>query len=231
MKDENGIEYSLADFIADAKVSPKKIIIFGAGDVGNYIYSKLIEANIDIEGFCDNRRAGELKFDKKIYDISELENNKEIYFVVGVFEALAKISIKHQLLKHSIQMHRIVIPIPMKGEKFYTHGVFEESELRTPYIEMLWDKTKESSKIYRYFSSNKLNKLVVYSCGVYEKDLENNLAESDVKIVQIIDSIEKTLVDDFDALFVLDEDNFEKIEDYFLGKINKPIVSLLEVIG
>lgn len=232
MKDENGIEYFLADFIADAKVSPKKIIIFGAGEFGNYVYSRLIEQGIDILGFCDNKKAGQVKFGKKIYSVDELKENKNAYVVVSVMNAHQKMSIKEQLLNCGIDKNRLVVPLSLKGDPFYKADIHVEPELQEIYLRICCENANASNRVYRYFSSNGLKKLLVYPYKDYEDFLRNELNGSDIRIVGEIvcrDNLPKK--DQYDAIIVLDEGHFEKIEDEFLPCTDKPIISLLEVIG
>lgn len=232
MKDENGIEYSLADFIADAKVSPKKIMIFGAGEFGNYVYSRLIEHGIDILGFCDNKKAGQVKFGMKIYSVEELKENNDAYVVVAVMNSHQKMCIKEQLLKSGIDKNRLVVPLSLKGDPFYKADIHVEPEFQEIYLRICCENVKSTNRVFSYFSSNGLKRLLVYPYKDYGDFLRDELNGSDIRIVgEIVCRDNLRNKDQYDAIIVLDEGHFEKIEDEFLPCADKPIVSLLEVIG
>lgn len=230
MKDKDGIEYSLGDFIQ--RPANRKTVIFGSGKYGEYIQQVLNENSIDLYAFCDNNTEiiGNQKNGVRIFGLSELLDEEDLTFIVAVADLNAKLKIKDQLIANGIDSNRIVIPLPYRREAFYDEMSWQMDEFRFGIIGIHWEKKRKENKICKYFVSNNLTKIVVYEdtqfTGWIEKDFENE----NIEIIQYISSIDTDIAKDADAVLILNEKYFEEIEDALMDKTSIPIIGIWEVV-
>lgn len=229
MKDKYGIEYSISDFMKEK--NDKKIIIFGAGRYGKQIYHELTANGLTVFAFCDNNKKNNNLFDLPIMKISEISSVVKYYFIISVAANEAKKLIKYQLVNAGVPFENIVIPIPLRKTKFYDERLVADDEFRFAAIGMQWRYQRNNNRhIQKYFESNELYKIILYEYDEFTDWIDVDFKNSKVTIVQKINSVKDKLIDDYDAILVLDEKNFEFIEDTLMCQSKKPVISIWEVI-
>lgn len=233
MKDLNGVEYNLNEFISYA--SGKKIVIFGAGGYGTYIYKVLKKNKIKVYAMCDNNKEKLYALRNK-YPVSTLENLKsckdECYFIIGIAKiAIVKI-IRRQLHDLGIREDKMVIPLPNTKSGYFHSLIMFDSEYWIPAVKEQWQHARQcSTQIADYFETNDLLELIVFENEAFNGWLERDLLHSKVVIRKKINSLEDfTEEDKCDAVVVLDEANYESIEEQLMQRIKVPIISIWDVV-
>lgn len=233
MKDKNGTEYNLNDFILYAR--EKKIVIFGAGDYGTYIYRKLKRNRIPVYAFCDNDKE-KLELMKKKYPVSILENLKsnleEYYFIIGISKIVIVKAIKSQLYDFGVKLDKMIIPLPDIKSGYFHSMIMFDSEYWIPAVKEQWQYARLHSKqIADYFKTNGLYELIIYENEELKGWLDQDLLNSGVIIKKKINSLEEfTEKEKCDAVVVIDEPNYEVIEEQLLYRTEVTVLSIWDVV-
>ena len=233
MKDLNGVEYNLDDFISYAR--GKKTVIFGAGKYGKYIYEIFRENRVEVCAICDNNRE-KLDSLKEKYPVSTLEDLKdsieEYYFVIAIVRIEIVKVIRNQLNHYGVKPDKIVIPFSDIKSDYYDGLVMFDSEYGVHALKEQWRCARQGNgRIADYFELNDLYVLIVFGIDELKGWLEQDLLNSGIIIKKIINKIDEfTEADECDAVVVLDEVNYEVIEEKLMQRTKVPIISIWDVI-
>jgi hypothetical protein len=233
MKDLNGIEYNLYDFISYAL--KKKVVIFGAGKYGNYIYEVLNGNGINIVAVCDNNKDKLYSLRDK-YPVRTLEDLKstleEYYFIIAIAKIDIIKAIRNQLNDFGVKSNKLVIPLPDSNSNYFDGLIMFEPEYCIQAIKEHWVRVRQDSKqIVDYFETNELYELIVYEIDEFKGWLEQDLLNSRVVIKKRIKALEEfTDREECDAVVVLDEVNYEVIEEELMSRTEAPIISIWDIV-
>ncbi len=233
MRDSNGVEYSLDEFISYAP--GRKIVIFGVGDYGTYIYKVLKKNDIEVYAMCDNNKEKLCALRDK-YPVSTLENlrgcKEECYFIIGIAKIDIVKAIRSQLHDFGVQADKMIIPLPDTKSGYFHSLIMFDSEYWIPAVKEQWQHARQcSTQIVDYFETNDLFKLIVFENDAFKGWLERDLLHSKVVIRKKISSLEDfTEEDEYDAVVVLDEANYEGIEEQLMRRTKVPIISIWDVV-
>lgn len=224
MKDITGIEYDI-DCIVNSK---QKIIIWGAGRYGRYIYRYLKRYAVDIYAVIDKRQIVDAPV--KIISLGQLDDIEQYLFVVAARWIHEKLQIKKQLLDYGVKPTQIVIPIPYIDTEFYDPLLMEHPDFMYPSIATRWNYVRrEGSYIANYFEQNDIYRIGVYEIKEFEGWMERDLEWSGISVCQII--TDEYLIDDsLDAIVVLDIVHFDYIEEQILKRTKCTVISILEIL-
>ncbi len=233
MKGSNGIEYSLTDFLAHA--DKKKIIVFGAGKYGNHIYNTIIENKIEVFAICDNNKEKLKEIQNKypVKTLDELKDNiDEYWFVIGITKIKIIKEIRDQLYKAGVTYDKMIVPLPDIKTGYFDSLIMYDSEFCNQAVKEQWrNARKEPGQIADYFESNDLYELVIFGNKELDGWLEDDLLESKVKVNKVIYSVDQfDNRDKCDAVVVLDEVEYEEIEEQLMLKTDVPIISIWDIV-
>ncbi len=233
MKDLNGIEYDIYDFMSYAY--GKKIVIFGAGKYGNHIYETLMNKGISVSAVCDNNKE-RLDSLKDKYPVSSLENLKnaveEYYFIIAIAKIETVKIIRSQLCQYGVRPDRLIIPLPDIKTGYFDSLIMFDSEYCVQAVKEHWKRARHcGAQIADYFETNDLYRLIVFETDELKGRLDQDLLNSRVVIKKKIHALEEfTEKEECDAVVVLDEENYEVIEERLMQKTEKPIISIWDVV-
>ena len=233
MKDFQGIEYDLNDFMEYA--NGKKIVIFGAGKYGIHIYRVLIDNGIDIFAICDNdeKKLYSLKDAYPVMNLQKLRRRiEEYYFIIAISKIEIIKVVKDQLMYCGVNPDKIVIPLPDIRTGYFDGLIMFDSEYCVQALKEQWSRARcRNMQIVDYFKTNDLFKLVVLEIEELRGWIDQDVLNSEIVIVKKIDSLEKfTEREDCDAVLVLDEANYEKIEEILMRRTEVPVISIWDVV-
>ena len=170
MRDLKGTEYNLERFIV--KCNNKKIVIFGAGQFGTYLYDKLVSNNIKVYALCDNN-------EQHLNDISDKYPTKyvselipyisKLYFIIAVGNHEIQQEIKRQLLSLGVKPSRLVLPIDASDT-----SKIKLSISNIPYFAFRLEKwlDKYSKVLFRRIIKTHNNYIVLESEGDYTDNVK-----------------------------------------------------------
>ncbi len=233
MKDLNGIEYDIDDFISYA--DGKKIVIFGAGKYGKHIYETLMNKDINVFGIYDNSKEI-LDSLKDTYPVISLENLKkhvdEYYFMIAVAKIEIVKIIRSQLCQYGVGPDKLIIPLPDIKTGYFDSLIMFDSEYCVQAVKEHWKRARYSgTQIADYFEMNDLYSLIVFETDELKGQLDQDLLNSRVVIKKKITTLEEfTDREEYDAVVVLDEKNYEMIEESLMQRTEKPIISIWDVV-
>lgn len=150
----------------------KKLVIYGAGKMGNDMYSflKYLGVTDNVYGFCDKRymEVGQVE-DKKVFGLEELKDKKVVYYVaLGDEEEKEKLEkelhcIKKKDLPQFFEINRA--EFNRKYCAFFhidaMEGYFENAE-KEDAIKTFW---AEDSEFYQMFRKLDLTNVIELACG------------------------------------------------------------------
>ncbi len=233
MKDLEGIEYSINDFMTYAK--GEKIVIFGAGKYGNHIYNTLINNDISVYAICDNNEE-KLDLLRDKYPVNRIENLKstieKYHFIIAITKIEIVKEIRTQLSQYGVKPNKLIIPLPDIKTGFFDSLIMFDSEYGVQAVKERWNYARHCrTQIADYFETNELYKLIVLEIEELKGWLDQDLLNSKIVIKEKISSLEEfTEKEEHDAIVILDEVNYELIEEYLMEKTEKPIISIWDVI-
>ncbi len=233
MKDSNGIEYNLNDFMSYAQ--GRKIVIFGAGKYGNHVYETLRENDIDIFAICDNNK-DKLSSLKDRYPVCALEDLKctqeEYYFVIAIARIEIVKVIREQLEAYGVPLENLVIPFPESGSIYFDGLIMFDPQYCIQALKEQWMRARQDSRqIADYFETNGLYRLMVFEIDGLEGWLDQDLFYSKVVIKRKIKDLDEFAEnEEFDGIVVLDEVNYEMIEEELMHKTEVPVISIWDVV-
>lgn len=233
MKDWEGIEYSINDFIS--YTDGEEIVIFGAGKYGNHIYETLTNSGIRVYAICDNseEKLESIKDKYPVISIQDLKNNiDKYYFIIAIAKIESVKKVRNQLSQYGVKTDKIVIPLPDIKTGYFDGLIMFDSEYGVQAVKERWKYARHcGTQIADYFETNDLYKLIVFEIDELKGWLEQDLSNSKITIKKRINSLEEfTGQEEHDAIVVLDEVNYEIIEEYLIQKTKKPIISMWDVI-
>ena len=233
MKDLYGTEYNLDDFLECA--GDKKLVVFGAGKYGNLIYNTIKEKNIDVFAVCDNNKEKlcEIRNQYPVMSIDELKDNiEEYYFIIAITKIKIIKEIKKQLYSIGVKYERMIIPLPDAKTGYFDSLIMFDSEFCVQAVKEQWRNARKNIRqIADYFEMNDLFDLVLFGYKELDGWLESDLSDSKVIIKDVIYSLDE--FDDnkkIDAVVVLDEVNYEMIEEQLMKRTEVPIISIWDVV-
>lgn len=233
MRDLNGTEYNINDFMSYAR--GKKIVMFGAGNYGNYIYKTLAENDIDVYAVCDNNKEKLYSLQDK-YPVSTLDDLKssreEYYFIIAIAKLGILKAIKSQLYDYGVKLDKMIIPLPEIKSGWFDSLIMFDSEFGVQAVKEQWRHARlGSTQIIDYFESNDLCELIVFENTELSGWLDQDLLNSRVTIKKRIHSLEEFAErEECDAVVVLDEANYEIIEEELMRRTEAPIISIWDVV-
>lgn len=224
MRDSLGIEYDINCIVN----STQKIIIWGAGRYGKYIYRYLKRHAVDIYAVIDKRQ--DIETPLKMITLQQLDNIGQYLFVIAARWKDEKLEIKEQLLTYGVKATQLVIPIPDIGSEFYDFSLSVCPDFTYPVIAVRWNHVRqEGSHIANYFEQNDIYRIGVYEAKEFAGWLEEDLEWSEVSVCQKITDeslIDKTL----DAIVVTDVMRFSYIEEQIMNKTKCPVINIMEIL-
>lgn len=233
MKDLAGIEYNINDFISYA--CGKKIVVFGAGRYGNYLYKVLADNGIDAYGVCDNNKE-KLDLLKEKYPVITLEDLKndlgDYYFIIAIAKLEILKTIRKQLSEYGVKPNKMVIPLAEIKSGWFDSRIIFDSEYCVPAVKEQWQHARQcGTRIADYFESNAFYRLIVIENDQLKGWLDRDLADSSVTIIKRINSLEEfAQKEECDAVVIIDEANYEIIEEELMQKTDIPIISIWDVV-
>ena len=233
MRDDKGIEYSLEEFISTP--TEKKIVIFGAGNYGMYVFNELRKNGIDVYAFCDNDKTRLLSI-KKDYPVTEFDFLKktidEFVFIIAVVAFEIKRIIKIQLLNSGVSEKDIIIPIPYRRNCFFDYWITFEPDFWLPIVKQQWHfRRKTGTHIVDYFEKNELFKIVLYEVDELKGWLDEDLDGSKVSILHKMKSLDdNSCLSDCDAVVLFDDVKADFIEEELMERTKSPIISMWDVL-
>lgn len=233
MKDKNGTEYSLEGFFLSG--CRKKIVVFGAGNYGAYICDELEKNGYSEYLICDNNRKKLkiLAYTHNIIELNDLIKNVNDYIVIiAVIDVEIIKSIKKQLIVNGFKESDIVIPIPESRSPFFDFFVLYDKELSYLTIVQQWiNKRNKGRGISDYFEKNNLYNLIVYEADGLIDWLREDLNDTNVSIVQVINNTNSiSNLKGIDAFVVLDEVKFDFVQEELMKKYYIPVIGIWDVI-
>ncbi len=224
MKDLEGIEYDI-DNIVDSK---QKIIIWGAGRYGRYIYRYLKRRGVNVYAVADKRK--DIEAPVRIADLQQLDNMEQYLFVIAVGWKEAKLEIKEQLLDYGVRPAQLVIPIPYTDSEFYDSSLINHPDFIYPAVAARWNYVRrKGSHISDYFEKNDIYKIGIYEIKEFEGWLEGDLEWSKASVCQKITD-EYAIDGDLDAIVVTDAMRFDYIEEQIMNRTKCPVINILEIL-
>lgn len=233
MKDLNRIEYNLTEFIS--YVQQEKVVIFGAGKYGLYIYEILRKNGINIFAVCDNDK-DKLNSLKDKFPVSTLEDLKntleEYYFVIAIAKVEIVKLIRKQLEDYGVKTDKLIIPFPDSNSDYFDGTVMFDPEYYVQVIKEHWIYTRKNhTQIRDYFEMNGLYNLIVLEIDELREWLDQDLLNSRIVIKKRIKTVDEfTENDECDAVVVLDEVNYEVIEEELMKRTEAVIISIWDII-
>ncbi len=224
VKDSLGIEYEI-DCIVN---SNQKIIIWGAGRYGRYIYRYLKRNGVNIYAVCDNRQ--DIDAPVPVVTLSKLNNMEQYLFVIAVARRKEKLEIKEQLFRYGIKPTQLVIPVPNTGSEFFDASLVAHRDFMYPAIAIRWNEIRrQGNHISDYFEQNDIYRIGVYEIKEFEEWLEEDLEWSKVSICQKITD-EYSIDEGLDAIVVMDIERFDYIEEQIKNKVKYPVINIMEIL-
>jgi len=224
MKDLAGIEYDI-DNIVDSK---QKIIIWGAGRYGGYIYRYLKRRGVNIYAIADRRQ--DIEAPVQVVTLEQLDNIEQFLFVIAVGWKEAKLEIKKQLLDYGIRPGQLVIPIPYVDSEFYDFSLMEHPDFIYPAVAARWNYVRrKGSHISDYFEKNDIYRIGIYEIKEFEGWLEEDLEWSEASVCQKITD-EYAVGQYLDAIVVTDVMRFDYIEEQLMKRIKCPVINIMEIL-
>ncbi len=233
MKDLNGIEYNLGDFIKDTQ--RKKIVIFGIGKYGNYIYDILIDNGVEIFAVCDNNKE-KLYSQRNNYPVNSLENLKgslkDYYFIIAIAKIEIIKIIRSQLENFGVKPDRMIIPLPDSKSDFFDGLIMFEPMYCIQAVKEHWKNIrKDCKRIADYFETNGLYSIILFEIDELRGWLDQDLLNSRVVIKKKMKTLDEFTENEVcDAIVVLDEVNYEIIEEELMRKTEVPIISIWDIV-
>lgn len=233
MKDLNGIEYNLSDFISNTYW--KKIVILGIGKYGNYIYDILIDNGVEIFAVCDNNKEKLYSLRNK-YPVNSLENLKgslkDYYFIIAIAKIEIIKLIRSQLENFGVKPDRMVIPLPDSKSDFFDGLIMFEPMYCIQAVKEHWNNIRQDDKrIAEYFETNGLYRLILFEIDELRGWLDQDLLNSRIIIKKKINTLDEfTEKDECDAIVVMDEVNYEIIEEELMKRTEVPIISIWDIV-
>lgn len=224
MRDVSGIEYDL-DCIRDSGL---KVVIWGAGRYGRYIYRYLKRCAVHIQGIIDKRQEIDIPGGRIM--LQQLDNIGECLFVIAARWKEEKLEIKKQLLDYGVSPAQLVIPVPDIGSEFFDPSLTEHPDFLYPVIAARWRYFRqEGSHIVNYFEQNDLYRIGVYEIKEFEGWLEQDLEWSDVSVCQWITN-DCAIDGSLDAIVVMDMVCFDYIEEQIMLRTKCPVIGIMEIL-
>ena len=118
-------EMDLISFIKANSKNNEPVIVFGCGDIGKNVYRLLDNAGIQIECFCDNHKAGETFFGKKIINSRELQKDYSKSLIV-IATMNYQQEIYDQLLALKFKKDKIYYPSQNMFISFFSTPYFDK---------------------------------------------------------------------------------------------------------
>lgn len=224
MKDLSGIEYDI-DCIVNCT---QKIIIWGGGRYGRYLFRYLKRHGVNIYAVIDKRQ--DIESPVKMVTLQQLKNIEQYLFVIAARWRGEKLEIKDQLLAYGVKPTQMVIPIPDIGSEFFDFSLIDHPDFMYPVVAVRWNYVRrQGSHIANYFEQNDIYKIGVYEIKEFAGWLEQDLEWSDVSVCQIITE-EYHIDGSLDAIVVLDIAHFDHIEEQIMKKLKCPVINIMEII-
>lgn len=224
VKDLLGIEYNIDCVVG----SNQRIIIWGAGRYGKYIYRYLKKCSVNIYAVCDNRQ--DIEAPIPIITLSQLNNIGQYLFVIAVARKKEKLEIKEQLFRYGVKPTQIVIPIPNIGSEFFDFSLIDHADFIYPVMAARWNEVRrQGSHIENYFEQNDIYRIGIYEIKEFAGWLEEDLEWSKVSICQKITD-EYLIEEELDAIVVMDIERFDYIEEQIMSKVKYPVISIVEIL-
>ena len=224
MKDLSGIEYDIDNIIG----CKQKIIIWGAGRYGRYIYRYLKKRGVNIYAIADKRQ--DIKAPIPVAMLRQLDNIERYIFVIAVGWKEAKLEIKEQLLSYGIKPTQLVIPIPCFDSEFYDQSLMNHPDFIYPAIAAKWNYVRRrGSHISDYFEQNDICRIGVCEIKEFKGWLEEDLEWSIASVCQKITS-ECSIDEDLDAIVVMDAKRFDVIEEQIMNRTKCPVINIMEIL-
>ena len=224
MRDLSGIEYNI-DCIVN---STNKIIIWGAGRYGRYLYRYLKRHAVNIYAVIDKRQ--NIEAPVKMVTLQQLENIEQYLFVIAARWKGEKLEIKEQLLAYGVKPTQLVIPIPDIGSEFFDSSLIDHPDFMYPVVAARWNYVRrQGSHVANYFEQNDIYRIGVYETKEFAGWLEQDLEWADVSVCQIITE-EYCIDESLDAIVVLDITRFDYIEEQIMNRVKCPVINIMEII-
>ncbi len=235
MKDINGIEYSIDEFINQFD-NNKSVVIFGGGKYGQYIFNYLQKANIPIDSIIDNDevvldRLSKSYPTKKIREIESLLDCS--YFVIGISRINIIKIVQKQLTNMKVKTDQLIIPLPHEDSSFFDPMIMLDNEFCHKAVIEQWNfiRSLNDNHIIDYFETNDLYKIVIFEEEHVKGWLSNDLKDSKVNILK-----EYNLLEEFDAniscdaIVIGDELIYETMEEKLMEITDAPIISIWDIL-
>jgi len=150
--------------------------------------------------------------------------------------AVAKIeivkTIRSQLCQYGVGPDKLIIPLPDIKTGYFDSLIMFDSEYCVQAVKERWKRARYSgTQIADYFEMNDLYRLIVFETDELKGQLDQDLLNSHVVIKKKITTLEEfTDREEYDAVVVLDEKNYEMIEESLMQRTEKPIISIWDVV-